>query len=146
MFATKGRLKLTLLVVGVLAVGLGLYGVFHPKEAEADHSSLSCVVKIDKVISFTRTPTSMSYTGEEDWEVTNCSRCRDCDAGLHRVVWVRVEYTEATTYKHRWPLSTNWNHCHVHTATGTTYMTRTRRCSGCETIAIKPSKGGKSRV
>ncbi len=35
MFATKGRLKVALLVVGVLVVGLGMYGAFHPKQAEA---------------------------------------------------------------------------------------------------------------
>ena len=35
MFATKGRMKATLLVVGVLVVGLGMYGAFHPKQAEA---------------------------------------------------------------------------------------------------------------
>lgn len=33
MFSTKGRLKVTLLVVGVLVVGLGMYVVFHALDA-----------------------------------------------------------------------------------------------------------------
>ena len=37
MLATKGRLKVALLgYCGVLVVGLGMYGAFHPKQAEAD--------------------------------------------------------------------------------------------------------------
>lgn len=35
MFATKGRLKVTLLVVGILVVGLGMYAAFQVQEADA---------------------------------------------------------------------------------------------------------------
>ena len=35
MFAIKGRLKVALLVIGVLAVVFGMYGAFHPKQAAA---------------------------------------------------------------------------------------------------------------
>lgn len=41
MFATKRRLKVALMVVGVLAVGVGMYGGFQVQEADA-HPHPSC--------------------------------------------------------------------------------------------------------
>ena len=40
MFATKGRTKVTLLVVGVLVVSLGTHIAFQVQEADAHHPSL----------------------------------------------------------------------------------------------------------
>ena len=40
MFATKGRLKVTLLVVGVLAVGFGLYAAFDIHDAHAHTAAI----------------------------------------------------------------------------------------------------------
>ena len=40
MSAIKGRLKVAVVVVGVLVVGLGIYASFQPEKAEADQSWL----------------------------------------------------------------------------------------------------------
>ncbi len=40
MFAAKGQLKVSLLIVGVLVVGLGIYAGFQPERAEADQGWL----------------------------------------------------------------------------------------------------------
>lgn len=43
MFAVKGRLKVTLLIVGVLVLGLGLHAAFQVQEVEAHpHPGWSC--------------------------------------------------------------------------------------------------------
>ncbi len=42
MFVTKGRLIATLLIVGFLVAGLGMYAAFQVQDAEAQNVSLSC--------------------------------------------------------------------------------------------------------
>ena len=120
MLATKGWMKVTLLVVGVLVVGLGMYVGVQVQDAEATHSSFSCNFKVHDVVSRIKNSTFSHYTGGARIKLTTCSQCAPCyPSSAHEQLEATFDYELHTTYKHRWPLSTSWDHCHTHTDTGT---------------------------
>ena len=130
MFAIKGRLKVALLVVGVLVVGLGLYARFQIQEAEATHSSWSCVFKTHDIVSHMKHSTFNHYTGLQRTKLTTCSNCEPCYPSSYHTQYEAVfDYTESTTYKHRYLWETYFDHCHTHSDTGTENIWLTAICN-----------------
>ena len=72
MFVTKGRLKATLLVIGVLVVGLGMYGAFQIDDAEASYGD-----------SFTRTHYEETYS--HSYTTTTQTYCCHCGTNTYTV-------------------------------------------------------------
>ena len=117
MFAINGRLKVSLLVVGVLVVGLGIYGAFQVQEATANNSSSSCLIKIDKISATVLTAVHYDgYTGNERWSSpTTCYVCAGFyPPAKHREAEYKKDYNYYDVWKHRWPWSTSYDHCHTH--------------------------------
>ena len=120
MFATKGRLKVSLLFVGVLAVGVGMYVGIQVQDVEATHSSFSCVFKVHAVVSNIKHLSLKHYTGGSRTKSTTCSNCSPCYPNSnHTQLEAVFDYTEHTTYKHRYLWEPYYAHCHTHTDTGT---------------------------
>ena len=74
MFAIKRRLKVTLLVVGVLVVGFGLYVAFQIDDAEASYGD-----------SFTRTHYEESYS--HTYSTTQQTWCYYCNTNTYTVTY-----------------------------------------------------------
>jgi hypothetical protein len=72
MFAINGRLKVTLLVVGILVVGLGMYVGFQIDDAEASYGD-----------SFTRTHYEESYS--HSYTTTQTTYCYYCNSYTYTV-------------------------------------------------------------
>ena len=110
MFAIKGRLKVAVVVVGVLAVvSLGMYEAFRPQQAEANCSTTG------RVHDYYDWDTGSTETTLSSWtETKNCSRCSGYPASTHTVKEVEHASTGVDIWKHRWFWSSNWNHCHSH--------------------------------
>ena len=124
MFATKGRLKVSLLVVGVLIVGLGMYGAFQPKQAQA-HCSTTGLVHDYYDWKIGRTQTTL-----DSWnETTNCSRCPGYPASKHKKKEVEFKKKGRWIYKHRWFWSSNWDHCHSHGYSTSYTLVQTEVCN-----------------
>ena len=120
MFAVKGRLKVTLLVVGILVVGIGMYAGVQVQDVEATHSSFSCFFKLHAVVSNIKHSSLSHYTGGSRTKSTTCSNCSPCYSNSnHTQLEAVFDYTEHTTYKHRYLWDTFYDHCHTHTDTGT---------------------------
>ena len=120
MFSTKGRLKVTLFVVGFLVVGLGMYMGVQVQDAEATHSSFSCIFKVHKVVSRIKHSSFNHYTGGSRTKSTTCSNCAPCyPSSNHTQLEAVFDYTKHTTYKHRQLWHTYYSPCHTHTDTGT---------------------------
>ena len=113
MFVTKGRLKVSLLVVGVLVAGLGMYAAFQPKPAEADCNTIG---RIHAEPFYDDTYDYGEWTGEErETSPINCSKCQGYPKSIHKEKkWVSW-YDVVVLYKHRWFWKTTWDYCHAHT-------------------------------
>lgn len=106
MFANKGRLKVALLVVGVLVVGLGWYVGFQPHDAHADGTHTRVVVSDQIWETDSYTWTFVSYLDtclwggqlirEREWKTTRRKRMifgtfYHADGSLHRdLLWSRL--------------------------------------------------------
>lgn len=117
MFATKGVLKVTLLVVGVLIV----FFCFQSKAAEATHSSISCLIKKHSVRNSGTTVLGSSYTGKRRTS-PNKVKCSDCYGtpvphAYHQQKQKSVRYHYWIDYEHRSLGSSSWSFCHTHTGT-----------------------------
>lgn len=117
MNAVKGRLKVSLLVVIVLTVGFGMYALFQVDNAAADHSSLSCLIKLDRIYHRVSTVVSSTFTGNTRTKLTNCPECQGMSRNYHAEKQYNVEIDQEEWYKHRWPWSSSWSECHIHTFT-----------------------------
>ena len=130
MFATKGRLEVALLVVGVLIFGLGLYAAFRVQEVEADYNSPSCTLKQHKVGGLysiqVLTPTSDYETFEG-----NCSSCgwsTPDTTHVYRKYLKTIYYTRP--YYHKYPWQGHWTLCHNHNHRDDFFIWRTELCGG----------------
>ncbi|MYE89329.1 hypothetical protein F4X33_10075 [Candidatus Poribacteria bacterium] len=105
MFIIKGRLKVALLVVGVLVVGLGMYAGFQVQEAEA-HSWL-CRLRKHKTKT-SEESIAWEKTTESNTFYTNCSNCTGSPKKTH-VEWKwYYHYYETVKYYH------GNSYCHKH--------------------------------
>ena len=130
MFATKGRLKVSLLVVGVLVVGLGMYGAFQLQEVEANNSSWSCVIMVDRIYLSTSVLLGSSYTGKTRTRETNCFNCRRAPRTYKHTQKEKVSsHSYAHHWEHRWPWSSSWSYCHIHTGISSRVDWKTVRCN-----------------
>ena len=113
MFATKGRLKVSLLFVGVLAVGVGMYAAFQIDNADA-HVPDSCSQYTHKPAGTVMAYDSEYYRSQEAWSST--IRCPACDGPTY-VTWVdyKVYAVLISRTQHR---ANRWEYCHGH---GLTY-------------------------
>ena len=130
MLVTKRQVKVMLLIIGLLAVGLGNYAVFQFQEAEADHSSISCVVKIDRIFHRARVILSMGFTGGEGSSFTTCVECSGGQPKMHKTKEYEMEIDCEDHYKHRWPWSSSWSDCHIHYYRATTRVDLPVPCGG----------------
>ena len=74
MFAAKGQLKASLLVVGVLVISLGLYVAFQADDAEAAYGDSFTRTHYEETFSHSYTTTSSAYCyhcGTYTYTVTN---------------------------------------------------------------------------
>ncbi len=115
MFATKGQLKVSLLVVGILVVGLGMYAALQHEEAEAIHSSISCLAKEHDILpSSSTTVTGSSYTGQTRRTSTYCFSCYACPKPRsHKQKRKIIYFDYRIDYDHRYPFG-SWSFCHTH--------------------------------
>ena len=113
MFATKGRLIATICIVGFLVAGLGMYGAFHPKKAEATHSSWTCIFKTHKS-SGQRSYYSTQATGRKGTKTTNCSECSGQPAKKHKTKQVQPYSIVDEPFKHKPISGGSWSSCHTH--------------------------------
>ena len=84
MFATIGRLKVTLLVVVFSVVSVGMYGAFHLREADAHKPYLSCLLKEHKADTPSNTYRYEYQSWVDDIEAeTNCPNCSGMSPKTH---------------------------------------------------------------
>ena len=130
MFATKGWMKVTLLVVGILAVVFGMYAAFQPEEAKADHSSLSCLIKDDRIFLSVSTSTGWNYTGRN--QIRSSIKCPDCSSlpggRRHKQKQVITYYSNFISYEHRYLWETTFTFCHTHFTRSSSLSWETVRC------------------
>lgn len=129
MFTTKGRLKVSLLVVGVLVVGLGRYGAFQVQEATANDSSASCLIKDDRIAESVVYLTSSQVLATRQKEV-HCLNCPGTQKKKHTQEKVLVHWDVEEWYEHSWPWSSSWDHCHIHDTTAAAIFWETIPCGG----------------
>ena len=117
MNAIKGRLKVALLVVGVLVVGLGMYTAFQVQEVEANNSSASCFLKSHISFVLQYTVLSRFSTGATQKVKTICTDCwafyPPHDHTYKQYIENRYEQRD---YDHKWP-GQFWEPCHLHAGT-----------------------------
>lgn len=145
MLATRS-LKITLFVVGFLVVGLGLYAAFQVQEAEATHSSISCLVKEHNILSSSSiTVTGSSYTGKT--RIKKKIKCGDC----YGTPWPPADHVQnqkiiyfdyVIDYEHRYPFGA-WSFCHTHSGSSSREQWVTVRCGK---KALLPDEAGSSWV
>ena len=129
MILNSRRLKAILLSAGVLFVGLGMYVGFQFQKAEANDSSISCVVKIDDMWAEDRDMTSSTLL-RCDVVYMNCPSCPGYESRPHDGCQYEQEWDVEEFYRHRWPWSSNWSACHVHDTTLTLTVWETYNCGG----------------
>lgn len=112
MFATKGRLKVPLLVVGVLIVGLGIYAAFQVKDAAA--SAAGCNANAASSHRDTEKVRSESYSFVR--ETTIPATCPFCgSSGVRYRIQFKMYETIRWTTQHYISLGNiGWTHCHNH--------------------------------
>ena len=114
MILNSRRLKAMVLIAGVLVVSLGLIVTFQPEEAEATHSSISCLVKEHNILSSSTTVTGSSYTGKTRTKNTYCFLCYGCpNPRTHTQKQKIIYFDYAIDYEHRYPFG-SWSFCHTH--------------------------------
>ena len=125
MFATKGRLKVAVVVVGVLAVvSLGMYEAFRPQQAEAHCSTTG------RVHDYYDWDTGSTQTTLSSWtETTNCPRCPGYPASTHEKKEVEHKNSGVWIYKHRWFWNSNWINCHSHAYSTSFVLEHTVLCN-----------------
>ena len=94
MFATKGRLKVALLVVGFLIVELGMYGAFQIQEANAH--SFSCFFHSHSTSTSIST-ISITKTGKERRKYLKCHSA--CPGSSHKQIEYKHDYLKTTRYR-----------------------------------------------
>lgn len=114
MMLKSRSLKVTLFIVGVLVVSLGLIVAFQSREAEATHSSISCLIKQHDVLSSSITVTGSSSTGKKRTKSTYCSTCYGCpNPRTHTQKQKIIYFDYVIDYEHRYPFG-SWSFCHTH--------------------------------
>lgn len=114
MVLNSRRLKAMVLIAGVLVVSLGLIITFQPEEAEATHSSISCLVKEHNILSSSTTVTGSSYTGKTRTKNTYCFFCYGCpNPRTHTQKQKIIYFNYVIDYEHRYPFG-SWSFCHTH--------------------------------
>ena len=109
MFATKGRLKISLLVVGVLVVGFGIFLAIQTKESEAHPWSCAWMLHKESTPSiFTEyTPVSGRTRSVEGY-------CDYCGGNAYYTEQLHNVYrTRMSTISHASPWG-SYNYCHTH--------------------------------
>ena len=116
MNAVTGRLKATLLVIGVLVVGLGLYAVFQVDEVEA-HSPFTCTI-MPHAADFWNPYHSTTTTNLRQRSITGT--CSVCGGSATLTSWrQRIEVKTERKYNHFWGV---WVYCHSHTTVKVSYQ------------------------
>lgn len=131
MFATKGWLKTTLLIVGFLVVGFLMYEAFQVQEVEASHTkSWNCIVGGGHLpgalaLGYVYVPTGNTSVG-----YTNCgSSCLGSPKKWHTYEEVQEHKQETWYYHHVF----GGGYCHSHTyrtPTSTSPFYRLVPCGG----------------
>ena len=110
MFATKGQLKVTLFVVGVLAVSLGTYVVFQVNDAEAH--DIQCDVKYHTGHGYFRWQLLWSKLLSTTTKSTTCSNCGG--SATETTKSYQNKWKETTSCKHSKTLLGFYSVCHTH--------------------------------
>ncbi len=104
-------------IVGVLVVSLGMFAAFQIQDAAADHSSLSCLVKIDKIYLTVAYIRSDGPTGKTRMKNTTCLNCITSIEHAHMQREYEMVIDAEYHYKHRYLGSSSWSYCHAHCKT-----------------------------
>ena len=125
MFAIERLLKAMLLVVGVLAVGLGLYAAFQIQEADAHNPFICTILDASQHKPYPGNPYHSTTT-------TNLSQrsisgtCGVCRGSATLTSWrQRIKVKTERKYKHLVTANPNqyfWSYCHSHSSTKVSYQ------------------------
>lgn len=127
---TSRSLKVMVLIVGFLVAGLGLYVAFQVQDAEATHSSLTCLIKQHRpagtTYSYSNTPTGNTRTKN-----MNCSDCRGQPKKSHTQHEVLSTTYTHDHHEHKYIWESTWSYCHAHVwASSWSYIWVTQHCGG----------------
>ena len=138
MFMISRSLKATLPIVGFLVVSLGLIVAFQPEEAEATHSSISCLIKKHRVLGRPSiTVTGSSYTGKTRNKDTTCSDCYGLPPRRHKQRQKIIYFDYKIDYEHASWGSSSWSFCHTHSGSSSKEQWVTVRCRLGEDTALE---------
>ena len=130
MMLKSRSLKAMVLIAGILVVGLGMYSAFQAQDAAANNSSWSCLIMYDRIYLSSSFLIGSKYTGKTRIKsAINCSDCRGVAGGRRHTQRQKISsYTYSHHWEHRWPLSSTWSYCHIHTGTSSRTDWVTVRC------------------
>lgn len=112
MNARKGRLKVALLVIGVLAVVFGMYGAFQVQEADGHTKSWTCVFAGGDIYGWSGWSTKSHPTGNTSSWYTNCGT--SCHGNPNK--WHVYEERQHYWYEYKYYVHTGESgYCHAHT-------------------------------
>ncbi len=111
MLSSRG-LKAVVLLIGTLTVSLGMYEAFQIDNAEATHSSWTCIFKEHKsagTVTYSATETIATGTS-----TTNCPECSGQPAKKHQTEQKQVYIITAEVWRHKSISGNTWSSCHNH--------------------------------
>ena len=115
MFATKGRLKVTLLVVAFLVVDFGMYTVFQSHNAEAHGLSWKCsLMKHKKGTGSWSTVYELINDVDPIYEYRTCSNCKDMPPKWHTKRYYQKLKKNTTPCQHKPLVGGSWSSCKSH--------------------------------
>lgn len=101
---------------------------FQSGEAEAPHSSISCLIKQHDVLSSSITVTGSSSTGKKRTKSTYCSTCYGCpNPRTHTQKQKIIYFDYVIDYEHRYPFG-SWSFCHTHSGSSSRLQWVTVSC------------------
>ena len=109
---TLRSFKVILFIIGILAGGFGMIAAFQVDEAEATHSSWTCIFKEHSSSGTTTYPaTETIATGTS---TTNCPECSGQPAKKHQTEQRQTYIITAEVWRHKSISGNTWSSCHNH--------------------------------